>query len=366
MNIPLLDFKSEYFSIKNEIDDAIQRVLNSGWYILGSEVNKLEEEFANYLGVKYCVGVASGLDALHLILRVLEIGKGDEVIVPANTYIATLLAISHVNAHPVLVEPDERTYNINPELIEEKITKKTKAILPVHLYGLSADMDAINDVAQNYDLYIIEDAAQAHGAEYKNKKCGSLGTAAGFSFYPTKNLGACGDAGAVTTNNEEISDKIRVFRNYGSREKYYNEVKGFNSRLDEIQAAILRVKLKYLDENNKKRRENAKFYNENITNEDIVLPVEPKGYKHVYHQFVIRYRNRDKLQKYLKYNGISTLIHYPVPPHLSKAYTDLKFKKGDFPVTEKIANECLSLPISPEILIRDLDEIIRVVNNFLK
>jgi dTDP-4-amino-4,6-dideoxygalactose transaminase len=366
MKIPFVDFKNEYSSIKNEINDAIQRVLGSGWYMLGNEVNKFEKEFAKYLGVKYCIGVASGLDALHLILRALGIGKEDEVIVPANTYIATLLAISHANAHPVLVEPDERTYNLNPKLIEEKITEKTKAIIPVHLYGLSVDMDTINNIAKNYNLYVVEDTAQAHGTEYKKRKCGSLGTAAGFSFYPTKNLGAIGDAGAVTTNDEEIADKIRVLRNYGSREKYYNEEKGFNSRLDEIQAAILRVKLKHLDEWNEKRRGNAKFYNENIKNENLVLPVEPKECKHVYHQFVIRCNNRDRLQEYLRSNGIGTLVHYPIPPHLSKAYADLKLKKGDFPITEKIANECLSLPIYPEISIHNLDKIVKVVNKFLK
>lgn len=362
MKILFNNFKKEYLSIKDEIDKAIQRVLDSGWYILGNEVKKFEKEFADYLGAKYCVGVGNGLEALYLILKALEIGKGDEVIVPANTYIATILAISQANADPVLAEPDEKTYNINPNRIEEKITKKTKAIMPVHLYGLSADMDPINEIANNNDLFVIEDAAQAHGAKYKGKKCGSLGTAAGFSFYPTKNLGAFGDGGAVVTNDENIADKIRVLRNYGSRRKYYNEIKGLNSRLDEIQAAILRVKLKYLDKWNEKRRKNAKYYLESIRNRNIILPVEPKGYKHVYHQFVIRCDNRDLMQKYLENNGISTLIHYPIPPHLSQAYPNFGFKKGDFPITERIAREVLSLPIDPTKNKKDILMISNVIN----
>lgn len=362
MKILFNNFKKEYLSIKDEIDKAIQRVLDSGWYILGNEVKKFEKEFADYLGAKYCVGVGNGLEALYLILKALEIGKGDEVIVPANTYIATILAISQANADPVLAEPDEKTYNINPNLIEEKITKKTKAIMPVHLYGLSADMDPINEIANNNDLFVIEDAAQAHGAKYKGKKCGSLATAAGFSFYPTKNLGAFGDGGAVVTNDENIADKIRVLRNYGSRRKYYNEIKGLNSRLDEIQAAILRVKLKYLDKWNEKRRKNAKYYLESIRNRNIILPVEPKDYKHVYHQFVIRCSSRYKMQKYLENNGISTLIHYPIPPPLSQAYSNFGFKKGDFPITERIAREVLSLPIDPIKNKKDILMISNVIN----
>lgn len=361
--IKIIDFKRELKDISGEIQAAIGRVLNSGWFILGEEVKKLEEEFAVYLGVKYCVGVGSGLDALHLILRALNIGKGDQVIVPANTYIATLLAISYAGAKPILVEPEERTYNINVELIENAITDRTKAIMPVHLYGLSSDMDLINEIASHHGLFVIEDAAQAHGAEYKGRKCGSLGTAAGFSFYPTKNLGALGDGGAVLTNDEEIADKIMLLRNYGSRKKYYNEIRGFNSRLDEIQAAILRVKLRYVDEWNRKRRKNAKAYLESINTGNIILPFEPKGYKHVYHQFVIRSADRDRLQRSLRESGIGTLIHYPMPPHLSQAYNDLNLKKGDFPVTEKISNQILSLPVHPFLNEDEVLHILEAVKN---
>lgn len=347
--INLVDFKKEYTEINEKLNQAIHRVLKSGRFILGEELKQFEKEFADYLGVKFCVGVGNGLDALHLILRALNIGEGDEVIVPANTYIATLLAISHAGAKPVLVEPEENTYNINPELIEDAATDRTKAIMPVHLYGLSTDMDPINEIAERHGLFVIEDAAQAHGAEYKGEKCGSLGTAAGFSFYPTKNLGAYGDGGAVVTNDEEIADKVRLLRNYGSRKKYYNEIRGFNSRLDEIQAAILRVKLKHLDEWNAKRRSNAKSYLENINNDKIILPFEPKGYKHIYHQFVIRCRERDNLQKYLKESGIVTLIHYPVPPHLSQAYADMQLPIDAYPVTKQLADSVLSLPIGPHL-----------------
>lgn len=347
--IKIVDFKTEIKDILGEIREAVDRVLKSGWFILGEELKQFEKEFADYLGVKYCVGVGNGLDALHLILRALNIGQGDEVIVPANTYIATLLAISYASAKPVLVEAEERTYNINPELIQNAITKRTKAIMPVHLYGLSSDMDPINEIAKDYGLSVIEDAAQAHGAEYKGEKCGSLGTAAGFSFYPTKNLGAYGDGGAVVTNDEEIADKVRLLRNYGSRKKYYNEIRGFNSRLDEIQAAILRVKLRHLDEWNAKRRNNAKCYLENINNDKIILPFEPKGYKHIYHQFVIRCRERDNLQKYLKESGIVTLIHYPVPPHMSQAYADMQLPIDAYPIAKQLADSVLSLPIGPHL-----------------
>lgn len=361
--IKFLDLNKQYEKIKPEIDQAIQRVLKSGWFILGGELKQFEKEFADYLGVKYCVGVGNGLDALHLILRALNIGVGDEVIVPANTYIATLLAISYAGAKPILVEPDERTYNINSDLIQTRIAGRTKAIIPVHLYGLSSDMDQINEIANDHGLFVIEDAAQAHGAEYKGKKCGSLGIAAAFSFYPVKNLGAFGDGGAVTTNDEDIAEKIGVLRNYGSRKKYYHEMRGFNSRLDEVQAAVLRVKLKYLDEWNEKRRKNAKVYLENIGSNNIILPFEPQGYKHIYHQFVIRCRVRDKLQKSLKENGIGSLIHYPIPPHLSQAYNDLNHKKGDFPITERICNEILSLPIHPFMNSDEVSTVSKVVKN---
>jgi dTDP-4-amino-4,6-dideoxygalactose transaminase len=360
--IKLVDFKGELQQLSREINKAVRTVLDSGWFILGEEVKQFEKEFADYLGVKYCVGVGNGLDALHLILRALNIGEEDEVIVPANTYIATLLAISYTGADPVLVEPEENTYNINPELIEDAITKRTKAIMPVHLYGLSSDMDQINEIAERHGFFVIEDAAQAHGAEYKGKKCGSLGTAAGFSFYPTKNLGAYGDGGVVVTNDEEIAERVMLLRNYGSREKYHNEIKGFNSRLDEIQAAILRVKLKHLDEWNGKRRKNAEVYLKNIKTDKIILPFEPKGYKHIYHQFVIRCRDRDNLQKSLKENGIATLIHYPIPPHKQECYR--KYNSLFLPIAEQLANEVLSLPISPVMTEEDAQRIAKVINDW--
>lgn len=364
--IKIMDLKREFKLISGEIRQAIDKVLSSGWFILGEELKQFEKEFADCLGVKYCVGVGNGLDALHLILRALNIGTGDEVIVPANTYIATLLAISYAGAKPILVEPEENTYNINPELIKDAITQRTKAIIPVHLYGLSSDMDPINEIAERHGLFVIEDAAQAHGAEYKGKKCGSLGTAAGFSFYPTKNLGAYGDGGAVVTNDEEIADKVRLLRNYGSRKKYYHEIKGFNSRLDEIQAAILRVKLKHLDEWNAKRRSNAEFYLENIHSDKIILPFEPKGYKHIYHQFVIRCRERDNLQKYLKESGIGTLIHYPVPPHLSQAYADMRLPIDAYPIAKQLADSVLSLPIGPHLRMEDIDAVCQAIKAFAK
>ncbi len=363
--IPFIDLKSEYVEIDAEINQAVQKTLESGRFILGEEVKQFEKEFADYLGVKYCVGVGNGLDALHLILRALNICEGDEVIVPANTYIATLLAISYAGAKPVLVEPEENTYNINPKLIKDAITKRTKAIMPVHLYGLSSDMDPINEIAERHGLFVIEDAAQAHGAEYKGEKCGSLGTAAGFSFYPTKNLGAYGDGGAVVTNDEEIADKVRLLRNYGSRKKYYNEIRGFNSRLDEIQAAILRVKLTHLDEWNAKRKNNAERYVENLNGLKVVLPFEPKGYKHIYHQFVIRCRERDNLQEYLKESGIGTLIHYPVPPHMSQAYADMQLPIDAYPITKQLANSVLSLPIGPHLRMEDIDVVCQTIKAFV-
>lgn len=330
--------------IEKEIKEAINNVVDSGWYILGKEVEKFEKEFADYCNTDYCVGVGNGLEALHLILRAYDIGEGDEVIVPANTYIATALAVSYAGAKPVLVEPDERTYNINPDLIEEKINSNTKAILPVHLYGQPADMDLINEIAKKHDLKVIEDAAQAHGALYKNKKAGSLGDAAGFSFYPTKNLGALGDAGAVTTNDKKLADKIRTLRNYGSKKKYYNKYKGFNSRLDEMQAAVLRVKLKYLDSWNEERKENAEIYLKNVSNNDLILPYVPDWADSVWHLFVLRNKNRDDLQDYLLENEIKTQIHYPVPLHLQEAYNNLGYSKGDFSISEQLASEVLSLP----------------------
>ncbi|TDP11586.1 DegT/DnrJ/EryC1/StrS family aminotransferase [Halanaerobium congolense] len=360
------DLLAENQLIEKEIKDAMSKVVDSGWYILGNEVEKFEEEFSDYCNTKYCVGVGNGLEALHLILRAYDIGEGDEVIIPANTYIATALAVSYSGAKPVLVEPDERTYNINPDLIEGKINSNTKAILPVHLYGQPADMDPINKIAKTYDLKVVEDAAQAHGALYKSKKTGSLGDAAGFSFYPTKNLGALGDAGAVTTNDKDLADKIRTLRNYGSHKRYYNKYKGFNSRLDEIQAAILRVKLKYLDEWNNERRKMANIYLDNINNEDIILPYVPDWIDPVWHLFVIKSKKRDILQKHLKENDIKTKIHYPVPLHLQEAYSDIGYSKGDLQISEYLSDEILSLPFWVDMNKKNIKQISKTINNFVK
>jgi dTDP-4-amino-4,6-dideoxygalactose transaminase len=357
------DLLAENKLIEKEIKDAMSKVVDSGWYILGNEVEKFEEEFADYCNTKYCVGVGNGLEALHLILRAYDIGEGDEVIIPANTYIATALAVSYTGAKPVLVEPYERTYNINPDLIEEKINSQTKAILPVHLYGQPADMDPINKIAKKYNLKVVEDAAQAHGALYKNKKAGSLGDAAGFSFYPTKNLGALGDAGAVTTNDKELADKIRTLRNYGSHKRYYNKYKGFNSRLDEMQAAVLRVKLKHLDDWNNERKEMANIYLDNINNEDLVLPYVPDWANPVWHLFVVKSKNRDELQNYLLENNIKTKIHYPIPLHLQEAYNNMDFDKGMFFLSEKISKKILSLPFWIGMEKKSIKFVCQVINN---
>jgi len=358
--IKFLDLKEINLQYKDELENAFKRVLNSGWYILGKEVEAFEEEFAFYCGTKHCIGVGNGLDALHLILKGYGIGEGDEVIVPSNTYIATWLAVSYSGSKTVPVEPDIKTYNIDPELIEEKITEKTKAIMVVHLYGQPADMDAINKIARKHDLKVIEDSAQAHGALYKGRKTGSLGDASGFSFYPGKNLGALGDGGAITTNDDELAKQIRILRNYGSEKKYYNERKGFNSRLDELQAAFLRVKLKHLDSDNKKRTEVAKYYLDNIKNDEIVLPFVPAWADPAWHLFVVRHNMRDKLQKYLNEYEVQTMIHYPVPPHKQNAYAE--FNELELPISEKIHKEILSLPIS-HILIRSKSEFIESLLN---
>lgn len=359
MKIAFLDFKGPYEELKDELDGAYRRVMESGWYILGKEVEAFESEFAAYCGVKHCIGVGNGLEALHLILRAMDIGPGDEVIVPANTYIATWLAVSYAGAKPVPVEPDEMTFNINPELIERVITERTKAIMPVHLYGQAADMDAVNAIAKKHKLKVIEDAAQSQGARYKGRRAGALGNAAGFSFYPGKNLGAIGDGGAVTTNDDVLADKIRVLRNYGSRVKYYNEVKGYNSRLDELQAAFLRVKLKKLDEWNARRAVAASEYLAVLKDaKNIALPYVPDWAEPAWHLFVIRSDKRDALQKHLADSGIGTLIHYPVPPHLSGAYAELGYKAGNFAITERIAESVLSIPMGPHLKRGDLKYVI--------
>lgn len=347
--IPFLDLRATYLEIKDELDAAYQRVMNSGWYILGEEVTAFEREFAQYCGTKHCVGVANGLEALQLILRACGLEIGDEVIVPSNTYIATWLAVSNAGATVVPVEPDPRTYNLDPGRVEAAITRKTKAILPVHLYGQPADMDPINDIARRHGLKVIEDAAQAHGARYRDRRVGSLGDAAGWSFYPTKNLGAYGDAGAVTTDDDGLADRIRLLRNYGSKSKYYNEERGINSRLDELQAALLRVRLKHLDEWNSRRARIAAKYLEELRQTELMLPGVCEGADPVWHLFVVRSKRRDELQRYLKSQGVNTLVHYPVPPHMQEAYVALALASGSAAIAEAIHREVLSLPIGAHL-----------------
>lgn len=347
---------------KSEIDLAIREVLESGWYLLGEKNKAFEENFAKYCETKFSVGCANGLDALHLAIRAYDFPKDSEIIVPANTYIASILAISNCGLKPILVEPNLETYNIDADLIEAKITEKTKAIVVVHLYGQAVEMEKIWELAKKYNLKIIEDCAQAHGAIYQGKKVGNLGDIGCFSFYPGKNLGALGDGGSITTNDEEVAIKIRAIANYGSLIKYENIYKGLNSRLDEIQAAILDLKLQFLDADNQQRREIAKIYRENIKNEKIVLPKLYKEESHVWHLFVIRTKDRDKLQEYLKIKGIQTLIHYPIPPHKQNAYKE--WNNLSFPITEKIHKEVLSLPISPAMNKEEAFYIAQILNEF--
>lgn len=356
IKVPFLDLKAPYSELKLELDAAHQRVMDSGWYLLAHELQAFEEEFADYCGVKYAVGVGNGLEALELLLRAYQIGPGDEVIVPSNTYIATWLAVSYVGATPVPVEPDIHTYNLDPNLILEAITPNTKAILPVHLYGQPADMDAINALAAAHNLIVIEDAAQAHGARYKGKRVGALGHAAGWSFYPGKNLGAFGDAGGITTNDAEIAEKVKVLRNYGSQKKYFNDLQGVNSRLDEVQAAALRVKLKYLDEWNARRKEIAADYLAQLQAPDLVLPVTLDSCDPVWHLFVVRSQNREALSEHLTQQGIQTLIHYPIPPHKQRAYMGMN--QSSYPISEKIHNEVLSLPMGPHMPAKQRMEVI--------
>jgi dTDP-4-amino-4,6-dideoxygalactose transaminase len=347
MNVAFLDLKDQYRELHDQLNAAYQRVAESGRFILGPEVENFESEFAAYCEAKHCVGVGNGLDALHLILRAAEIGSGDEVIVPSNTYIATWLAVSYAGATPIPVEPDQRTYNIDPEKIEAAITARTRAIMAVHLCGQPADMDAINEVAARHDLKVIEDCAQAHGARYKGNRVGTLGFAAAFSFYPGKNLGALGDGGSIVTNDDDLARRARLIGNYGSEVKYYNETKGLNSRLDELQAAFLRVKLARLDEWNDLRKQIALTYLQALKGvENLTLPHVPDWADPVWHLFMVRHPQRDLLQKHLTANGVSTIIHYPVPPHLQKAYAELGYARGSFPISERLAHEVLSLPMS--------------------
>ena len=364
-SIPFLDLKAQYEELRDEFDRAYQRVMDSGWYILGDEVHAFEQEFAEYVGVKNCVGVGNGLEALQLILMAYGIGAGDEVIVPANTYIASWLSVSYVGATPIPVEPDPATYNIDPARILRSVTRQTKAIMPVHLYGQPAEMAGIREVAEQHGLRILEDSAQAHGVKYMGRMAGNLGSAAAFSFYPTKNLGAFGDAGAVTTNDDELADKVRVLRNYGSRKKYFNEVKGHNSRLDPLQAAFLRVKLKHLDEWNMRRERLANYYLTRLVGlPGLGLPKTSPGAGHGWHLFVVTHKDRDRLKSNLEERGVDTLIHYPVPPHLSTSYADLGYKRGDFPLTENLAESALSLPMGPHMAFEQADYVIEQVRQF--
>jgi dTDP-4-amino-4,6-dideoxygalactose transaminase len=360
--IKFLDLQAVNEAYRTQIDSAVKRVLDSGWYLLGKEGEAFENEFAAYCEAKHCIGVANGLDALNLIIKAYDFGPGDEIIVPANTYIASILAISQNGCIPVLVEPDIRTYNINPALIEARLTPQTKAIMVVHLYGQAVDMDKIWEIAKKYNLKVIEDSAQAHGAIYQGRRTGNLGDASGFSFYPGKNLGCLGDGGAITTNDDVVADKLRALRNYGSHKKYCNLYKGVNSRLDEIQAAILRVKLGGLDRDNQRRRIIVKRYSEEITNSKISLPELLSENGHVWHLFVVRCADRDGLQRYLADHDIQTLIHYPTPPHKQEAYKE--WNGLTFPVTEQIHREVLSLPISPIMTDEEVSSVIRVINQW--
>ncbi|CAI6150559.1 MAG: dTDP-3-amino-3,6-dideoxy-alpha-D-galactopyranose transaminase [uncultured Sulfurimonas sp.] len=364
--IPFLDLKGINAQYREALIEACTKVIDSGWYIQGNEHKEFEKEFAEYCGTKYAIGVANGLDALTLIIRAYKelnfFNEMDEVIVPSNTYIASILAISENNLVPVLVEPDINTYNIDVEKIEEKITSKTKAIMVVHLYGQAVSMTKVLELAKKYDLKVIEDCAQAHGAYDQDKRVGNIGDASGFSFYPGKNLGALGDGGAVTTNDEVLASTIKALGNYGSQKKYKNIYKGTNSRLDEMQAAMLRVKLIYLDKEIENRRKIANYYLQNIKNETIILPRVIDENSHVWHLFVIRTKERDALQKYLLDNNIQTLIHYPLPPHKQEAY--IEWNNASYPISEKIHSEVLSLPISG---IQDLDDtkrIVEIINDY--
>ncbi|EEO27336.1 DegT/DnrJ/EryC1/StrS family aminotransferase [Oxalobacter paraformigenes] len=345
-----------------EIKKKIDEVVESGYYILGKECELFEKNFATYCGTRYAVGVANGLDALRLIIKAYGFSNNDEIIVPANTYIASILAISQNGCKPVLVEPDISTYNINPDLIEENITSKTKAIMVVHLYGRAVQMERIYETARKYNLKIIEDSAQAHGAFYNNKRVGNLGDASGFSFYPGKNLGCLGDGGCITTNDGFLADRLRAIRNYGSLVKYHNKYQGVNSRLDELQAGILNVKLKYLDSDNEARRKIAKLYRTEIKNPLLVLPEVEDELSHVWHLFTVRTANRDGFQKYLQENGIETVIHYPVPPHKQPCYGE--FGNMHFPLTEEIHRTIISLPISQVMSLDDAGRVIEVCNAY--
>ena len=362
--IPFLDFSVMHTELRPRLDAAYARVVDSNSLILGREVVAFEHEFATYCGARHCIGVANGLDALFITLKAMGIGQGDEVIVPSNTYIATWLAVSYAGATPVPVEPDPRTYNLDPARIEAAITSATKAIMPVHLYGQPADMDPINAVARSHGLQVIEDAAQAHGARYKGRRTGSLGNAAGFSFYPGKNLGALGDGGAVVTSDDALADKLRVLRNYGSKVKYHNEVKGFNSRLDELQAAFLREKLAVLDEWNARRSMVAARYIEGLKNTGLVLPWVPDWAEPAWHLFVVRSQSRDSLQRALSEKGVGSMIHYPIAPHRQPAYAEMNLCEGSLPISESIHRDVLSLPMGPTMAETDIAKVLSAITKY--
>lgn len=364
MNIPFSSVGVMHREIEKEMLDKFREVYENNWFIQGREVEKFEEEFAAYCGAKYCVGCGNGLDALYLVLRAYGIGKGDEVIVPSNTFIATALAVSYTGARPVFVEPRMESYNINPQMIEEKITEKTKAIMAVHLYGQPAEMDAVMEIAKRHNLKVIEDAAQAHGATYHGKRTGNLGDAAGFSFYPGKNLGALGDGGAVVTNDKELADLVRALGNYGSDYKYHHIYQGNNSRLDEVQAGLLRVKLKELDKWNARRVEIAHRYLKEIVNPDIILPVTDSGCTHVYHIFAVRCKQRADLERYLNEKGIGTNKHYPIPMHLQEAYAELQLPEGALPAAEEISRTQLSLPMYYGMTKEEVSYVVEALNSW--
>lgn len=364
MKVKFMKLNEQHKSIKPEIDTAIERVLDNSSFILGSEVEDFEKQFASYNKTKHCIGISSGTSALTLSLKALNIKPGDEIITPVNSFIATSVAISSVGAKPVFIDINKDTYNIDHTKIKKKITSKTKAILPVHLYGQSLNMDKITEIAEEKNLHIIEDACQAHGAEYKNKKVGSIGNLGCFSFYPSKNLGAFGDGGAVITNNEELAEKIRMFRNYGEKKKYHHKVIGENLRLSGLQASILKIKLKYLDNWNQSRKNNAALYNRLLENIDIITPRQIQD--HVYHLYVIRTKNRQELQNFLTKNGIQTGIHYPIPISLQEAYKHLNHKENDFPVSEQYSKEILSLPMSPELTPEEITYVTNKIKEYNK
>lgn len=364
MKIPFVSLEHLHKEIKDELISGFEQVLDSNWFIQGEQLREFENEFAQYCGADYCVGCGNGLDALFLILDTLRIGPGDEVIVPANTFIATALAVSKIGATPVFVDVDIDSYNIDANKIEEKIGSNTKAIIVVHLYGMMASMDEILSIAQRYNLYVIEDCAQAHGATYRGKKAGTFGIAGGFSFYPGKNLGTLGDGGAIVTNEVEIANSIRILGNYGAKKKYVHDYKGCNSRLDEVQAAFLSVKLKKLDECNENRNEIAKRYLNEIQNEKVILPHIISGRTHVWHIFAVRTTNRNEFRAYLESNNIETNVHYPIPIHLQKAYDYLNLSEGMYPVAEEISKTQVSIPMYYGMSQQEIDYVIQIINAY--